>query len=152
MELSAEQLYGLLPDNVHEIAAVIGWPHTLQLVKKLGGVELAIPTGEQDSDRKRLLVAAIGSQAAATMMYYYGGDKLYIPRCQRFLLAQRNARFRAAVDMAMMEGTSQTLAIQQLATQFGISQRWGHHILMQSTDKQMSLFDDIDTNNEYGEK
>ena len=152
MELSAEQLYWLLPDSVHEIAAVIGWEHTLQLVVTLGGVELAIPTGEQDSDRKQLLIDAIGKQATTTLMRYYGGAKLYIPRCQKFLRTQRNARFRAAVDMAMMDGTSQTLAIQQLAPQFGISQRWGHHILMQSTDKQMSLFDDIDTNNEYGEK
>lgn len=138
-ELSPE----MLPDAVADIADIIGLNKTLLLVQKLGGVDFAIPMGNLQWSSEQLLIDAIGESAAAELMTAYGGERLYIPRCQAACIKLRNHEFRVAIEMMVASGKTQTAAIRQYAPQYGFTERWAYKILSEKSglDAQLSLFD-----------
>lgn len=141
-----EAVRELLPDVVLEIAELIGMDATKKLIKHLGGVDFRVPLGQYESAREKLLVWAVGRDAAEVMMSHFGGERLYIPRCDAAFRQLRNMQFITVIDIEMDKGMSQTAAIQKHAPLFGFSERQAYIILKQaltvSQSQQISLLGD----------
>jgi hypothetical protein len=88
-----------LPQSILEMAAVIGLPAALALVKSYGGLELRVPIGRVVESKGRSdLIALIGPDAADRLILAYGGERLTIPRCASALRDQRDREILAAYD------------------------------------------------------
>ena len=138
-----ELLPELLPEVVLDIAELVGYKTALQLVQALGGIDFAMPTGDADSYREQQLINAVGVEAAELIIKRYGGERLYIPRCQAAFIQLRNQEFRQAVMMAVANGETQTTAIHRYAPQYGFTERWAYTVLAEENkraDTQLSLF------------
>lgn len=140
----AEALYqvaDLLPPSVADIVRTIGIEPTLRLVAALGGTSYDFPVGVADSPRLRVLQDILDPEDIERLLAVYGGARTYIPRCEAALRELRNRQFRAAVEtMAARDGISQKLAIQQLAPQYDITERWAYEILKPPARPQPGLF------------
>lgn len=139
----AEALYEvaeLLPPSVADIVNTIGIEPTLRLVTALGGTSYDFPVGVVDSPRLRVLQDILAPDEIDRLLAVYGGARYYIPRCEAALRELRNRQFRHAVEaMVARDGISQKLAIQQLAQQYDITERWAYEILKPPPRPQPSL-------------
>lgn len=133
---------GLLPQAVLELVDVIGYEASIKLVQTFGGLDVHVPVGRLESGNLARLNETIGELAAEALMAVYGGARLYVPKCDAALIALRNQRFCQAVEEAVSLGESKKAAIQALAVEFGITERWGYDILARAkaATAQQSLF------------
>lgn len=134
-----EDLQALLPAIVLEIAELIGLPNALILCEKLGGLDFDVPVHEK-ARHADLLVGLVGKTATIAMIERFAGERIYIPRCHDYMIAIRNQSFIDAVHGMMEKGVKQKQAIQQLAPQFGFTERWAYEILNRQRTTQMDLF------------
>ncbi len=131
-ELSLE----LLPTIIVEIANLVGMSKTMQLVQAFGGTDLTMPIGVENSMTEQALISAVGEETAQLLMENYGGDRLYIPRCEVALRDLRNNRLMAELKQAVMNGMSQTKAIRRLAIQYELSERRIYELLKERLPQQ----------------
>lgn len=133
-----------LPESVVQIADIIGLSAAEQLVRAIGGTRFKFGKGRRDSPRLKLLHNTIGHEATEKLLAVFGGDTLYIPRCQIALQRLRNQRFRADFAALTHDGqTSKAMALLQLCPQYGISNRTADKILQERevpSTEQESLF------------
>lgn len=134
-----EDLQALLPATVIEIAELIGLPNALILCEHLGGLEFLVPV-DKTQQNAQLLVSLIGKTATMAIIEHFSGGRIYIPRCHDYMIAIRNQSFVDAVHGMMEKGVKQKQAIQQLAPQFGFTERWAYEILGRSKTSQIDLF------------
>lgn len=134
-----EDLQALLPAIVIEIAELIGLPNALILCEKIGGLDFDM-TAQETSRYANLLVSLIGKTATMAMIERFAGERIYIPRCHDYMIAIRNQSFIDAVHGMMEKGVKQKHAIQQLAPQYGFTERWAYEILGRSKTTQIDLF------------
>lgn len=142
--LVAELLPELLPDVVIDIAALVGYKTALKLVQALGGIDFAMPSGETGGHASMLLTNAVGVDAAKLLIKAYGGERVYIPRCQSAFTQMRNQEFRRSVMAMVANGETQKAAIRLYAPQYGFTERWAYTVLSEESkraDPQLSLFD-----------
>lgn len=118
-----------LPESIQGIVDVIGLADTEKLVKAVGGTRFKFGKGKQETARLKLLQQTIGAEQTEKLLAVFGGDVMYIPRCQLALQKLRNRRFRAAYDELVANGTSKAMALLQLCPEYGISQRTADGIL-----------------------
>lgn len=118
-----------LPESVQNIVDVIGLADTEKLVKAVGGTRFKFGKGKHETARLKLLQQTIGEAQTEKLLAVFGGDVMYIPRCQLALQKLRNRRFRAAYDELVANGTSKAMALLQLCPEYGISQRTADGIL-----------------------
>lgn len=123
-----------LPEAVADIASVIGHSKALILIDNLGGRVFSVPMGNLASNNKNILISLIGDKAANDFMGHYGGESLYIPQCKQTLTNIRNDQFCADVATSIANGNNKTSAIQQLAMQYGFSERWGYNLLSKANN------------------
>ncbi|MFT4465837.1 MAG: hypothetical protein ACMX3H_15820 [Sodalis sp. (in: enterobacteria)] len=57
----------------------------------------------------------------ALLMRHFGGEELYIPRCDKTWRAWRNRCFLAELDRLLAEGESTTMALTLLCPRYGIA-------------------------------
>lgn len=134
----AEFLPRLLPDVVVEIAELIGYPKTLKLIHALGGLDFYMPKSF-DNRHADLLAQTLGDDAQV-LIERFGGERIYIPRCQAAFIQIRNWEFAREVAWRTANGDSQQAAIQHLAPQYGFSERWAYKILSETQQTQIDLF------------
>ncbi len=127
MNLQAAQ--HLLPESMTDIIEVIGFAAAVDLVKALGGRTFAVGRGIEKTARLTMLQDAIGEDAAARLMEIYGGEDLYIPKCETALYHLRNEKFRQEVLELVEAGDSKTMAILKLCGKYNISDRRAWEIL-----------------------
>lgn len=120
-----------LPESVQNIVDVIGLADTEKLVKAVGGTRFKFGKGKQETARLKLLQQTIGTAQTEKLLAVFGGDVMYIPRCQLALQKLRNRRFRAAYDELVANGASKAMALLQLCPEYGISQRTADGILQE---------------------
>ena len=121
-----------LPESVQSIADVIGLADTEKLVRVIGGTRFKFGKGKQETARLKLLQQTIGEQQTEKLLAVFGGDVMYIPRCQLALQRLRNQRFRTDYVALTDDGkTSKAMALLQLCPQYGISQRTADAILQE---------------------
>lgn len=85
-----------LPATLREVAALIGLPATLTLVKHYGGVRLYIP---KTLEPGHILIRLLGAEAAQRLVaHYMPGEPFEVPRAVQLMRASRNRaiRLRAA--------------------------------------------------------
>lgn len=114
-----------LPEMGREFVRMIGLPRSIELFRALGGVDFPAPRGENNNRlgaiRFDMLAEVVGVDAAKVIIKEYGGEKLYIPKCQNALIAVRNRRIVREFD----KGAS----VFELALKFRLSDRQIEKIL-----------------------
>ncbi|WP_140921514.1 Mor transcription activator family protein [Limnobaculum xujianqingii] len=144
--MNLEELKDFLPGNIQEAAEIIGYPATLKLVEKLGGITFPFSKGVGAFGKTRiaLLVQAIGKDHADKLMSHFGGEDFYIPRCAEALREHRNRQFLSAFDDMKNAGESASMSLTILCPQFGFSDRFAWELLSKynrtDANKQDTLF------------
>ncbi|QHP82374.1 hypothetical protein EO763_22185 [Pectobacterium odoriferum] len=144
MEL--ERVAGLLPEVVLQVADLIGFPATARLLEKFGGTTFPIGKGLRalGAHRAELLRETVGVDNAALLVKKFGGEVLYLPRCDRALRELRNQRFLSEFAALRESGTSGNMAMTQLCPLYGFSDRFAWELVRESknvvTHSQQSLF------------
>lgn len=108
-----------LPEMGREFVRMIGLPRSIELFRALGGVDFPAPRGENNNRlgaiRFDMLAEVVGVDAAKVIIKEYGGEKLYIPKCQNALIAVRNRRIVREFDKGV--------SVFELALKFRLSDR-----------------------------
>ena len=144
MEL--EQVKALLPDSVITIAELIGFPATAELLRVLGGTTFPVGKGlrSMGAGRAKLLRETIGDENARLMTAHFGGEVLYLPRCDRALRELRNRAFMGEFNSLKNNGISTPRIMTQLCPKYGFTDRFAWQLLASkrndSNDSQQTLF------------
>lgn len=144
--MDIEQVKALLPESVQQIAELIGYPATARLLDKLGGTTFPIGKGLRalGAARVTLLRETIGDENAQLLVKHFGGEVLYLPRCDRALRELRNRSFLAEFAQLRDSGVSSLMVMTQLCPKYGFSDRFAWGLLSQrnidSVHNQQDLF------------
>ena len=144
MEL--EQVKSLLPETVLNIAELIGFPATVELIKALGGTTFPVGKGirAMGASRARLLKDTVGEDNASILVKHFGGETLYLPRCDRALRELRNRAFLTEFKAMRDTGVPSPRAMTELCPKYGFSDRFAWGLLAQKNcsneSKQSNLF------------
>ncbi|MEN3258639.1 hypothetical protein AAH678_07520 [Sodalis endosymbiont of Spalangia cameroni] len=100
------EVQALLPESVQQIAGLIGFPATEALIRHFGGVPFRIGKGLRGAGERRiaLLQDVLTPSQVALLMHHFGGEELYIPRCDKAWRAWRNRCFLAELDRLRAQG------------------------------------------------
>ena len=101
----------MLPRAATDLIALIGEMAALRLMQALCGQTVEFPKGElgRGAAAYNELSEIIGEEATQMLCKHYGGDRLYIPFCNKHQLSKRNcaivARYNvgASVDSLVRE-------------------------------------------------
>ncbi|MFV2030616.1 Mor transcription activator family protein [Neisseria sp. S1] len=142
MELKKVQ--HLLPDTMVDIIDVIGYRAAEELVRAIGGARFKFGKGKEDTPRLHILFSAIGEAKTYELLRVYGGEELYVPRCEQALRELRNERFKQDfMTLTQVEGKSGLMAMTELCPRYGISDRTGYTIVRSACEPvthQKTLF------------
>lgn len=144
--MNLQQVTQLLPPVVVQIADLIGFPATERLLSAFGGTTFPIGKGLRalGAQRAALLRDTIGDHNTQMLFKNFGGDPLYLPRCERALRELRNQRFLAEFNDVTNHGTSSLMAMTMLCPKYGFSDRTGWSLLASERNRvqsvQVSLF------------
>lgn len=144
--MNLEQVTNLLPQPVTQIADLIGFPATEQLLAAFGGTTFPIGKGLRalGATRAALLRDTIGDEKAQLLIKTFGGEVLYLPRCDRALRELRNRRFLTEFAEVRQQGQSSLMAMTLLCPKYGFSDRFGWQLLALNKtkieSKQVNLF------------
>lgn len=127
--LNLEDFTDLLPETVVQMVDAIGFADTERLILKIGGTRFKFGKGRLDTPRLKILMDTLGSEQTYKLLAVFGGEEVYVPRCDKALRTLRNARFFQAFQTLKQEGLSTLMSMTQLCPQFGISQRTGYQII-----------------------
>lgn len=129
MEL--EQVKALLPDSVITIAELIGFPATAELLRVLGGTTFPVGKGlrAMGAGRAKLLKETIGEDNARLMTAHFGGEVLYLPRCDRALRELRNRAFLGEFDNLKKGGLSTPRIMTTLCPKYGFTDRFAWRLI-----------------------
>ncbi|MCQ4171722.1 MULTISPECIES: Mor transcription activator family protein [Hafniaceae] len=127
--MDLEQVKALLPESVQQIADLIGYPATARLLDVLGGTTFPVGKGlrAMGATRAALLKQTVGEDNAALLVKHFGGEVLYLPRCDRALRELRNRSFLDEFNQLRDNGISSLMVMTQLCPKYGFSDRfaWG---------------------------
>lgn len=132
-----------LPQSIVEMAEMFGYEPTMAFVRAFGGRTISdMPCGKRDGGPLTEQINEIFGPAANRFMAYYARTKLYVPRCWRELIDQRDRAIQADFDAGM--------SISQLVTKYqmcdrGISKRLKRSIpeaapRARADDSQLDMF------------
>ncbi|HHR0983587.1 TPA: Mor transcription activator family protein [Klebsiella oxytoca] len=144
--MNLQQVTELLPPAVIQIADLIGFPATEQLLSAFGGTTFPVGKGLRalGANRAALLRDTIGDHNTQLLIKNFGGEVLYLPRCDRALRELRNRRFLAEFDTIRQDGTSSLMAMTLLCPRYGFSDRFGWELLSKRrqdlSTRQQALF------------
>lgn len=141
-----EQLQELLPQQVLEIARVVGMPAALRLVDELGGTTWEFAQGANRNGQIRVAALGdiMGEEAAQLLTSHLGGEKIYIPQCSAALRRLRDLEMHRQFEQAVREGVTANTVVAELARAYKLSDRRVWVILKQAIEPaqpQGGLFD-----------
>jgi Mor family transcriptional regulator len=126
----------LLPDSLQTLIRVIGMPTALLLVKRCPGTTVDVPKrqsrlGEIGYEK---LSELVGAEVVDRMVQHFGGDRLYIPKCNQAMREQIARAIRREFDQMTARECCATQAVSRLAVRYLLSDR---HIwrVLKRTDK-----------------
>ncbi|WP_274571573.1 Mor transcription activator family protein [Neisseria leonii] len=142
--MDIKRVQHLLPETVADMVAVIGLQAVTDLVAAVGGTRFKFGHGVQDTPRLQMLFSIIGEAKTYDLLRVYGGEELYIPRCEQALRALRNEKFKAEfMDLTQNQGLSGLMAMHRLCPRYRISDRTAYTILRSKCEpvtQQHTLF------------
>ena len=124
----------MTPVSLLEIIEVTGEASALKLVKAFGGKTVRLPA-IRNINAENELAQCIGIEALSTICRETGGGRwLYIPKCQRGLIQERNRK--------IVEEYSSGIKVRELVTRYHVCDRQIWNILGSTVvdDRQVSLF------------
>lgn len=142
--MNLEQVKGLLPQQIQDIAEAIGLPATQRLVEQLGGTTWTVAKGVRRLGiiRHEALKEVIGERAATIMVERWANVPLYIPKCDMALRRLRDLEINRQFEQGVREGISANTLVAELARSNQLSDRRVWDILKQpSGDSITDLFD-----------
>lgn len=113
----------LLPDTALHIAAVIGEEAAEKLIENIGGARFKMGKGCVKTERLAILTEAIGEQTALQLLKVFGGEEMYIPRCEKAVREARNRNLLHDWQQSLDSGKSQLMTCSKLAVKYRISDR-----------------------------
>lgn len=120
-----------LPGVLKEVAALIGLPATLNLVRAYGGTRIYVPT-RFDPDHP--IVKLVGHEAAAKLIQTYGG-------WEHFDLPKADIAVKAARDNQIRRDRGLGATQAQLAVRYSLTERQIRNICgPEEDDRQSGLF------------
>jgi Mor family transcriptional regulator len=143
--MDLNQVQGLLPENVRDMAQRIGLPATLVVIDRLGGTTWRVAEGRnvEGTAKRTALADLVGRDIEELLHREYAGEELYLARCHTALVYWRNLEINARFVQGVREGvTARTIAI-ELAREYSLSERWIWRIVKQhypDTVEQGQLF------------
>ena len=139
-EVDLSRVRHLLPETMVQIVDTIGVKAALDLVKAIGGARFKFGKGKNDTPRLNMLFTAIGEEKTYELLRVFGGEELYVPRCEEALRELRNEQFRSEFfDLTERQGLSRLMAMSALCPRYQISDRTGYNIVgsrTQAADQQ----------------
>ncbi|MRN38953.1 mor transcription activator family protein [Neisseria sp. N95_16] len=139
-EVDLSRVRHLLPETMVQIVDTIGVKAALDLVKAIGGARFKFGKGKNDTPRLNMLFTAIGEEKTYELLRVFGGEELYVPRCEEALRELRNEQFRSEFfDLTERQGVSRLMAMSALCPRYQISDRTGYNIVgsrTQAADQQ----------------
>lgn len=138
-EIDLDRVQHLLPESMQQVVEVIGVRAACELVKAIGGARFKFGKGKQDTPRLAILFDAIGEEKTYALLGVFGGEDLYVPRCDEALRALRNEQFRQDFEeLTVKQGVSKLMAMSQLCPKFNISERTGYTIIRTPSEASIS--------------
>lgn len=131
-----ESVEHYLPESVKEIVDLIGLSATEKLIKAFGGFSFPVFQGKVYFEK---LKDVLGEEDAEKLYDYLRSNIAYLPRCQTALRLLRNERiYTDYCRMTEQEGISGRLAIMQICSKYGVSDRiaWDAVRYLKSKPKQ----------------
>lgn len=125
----------LLPDTALEIATAIGEEAAEKLINTIGGARFKIGVGKNKTERLAILTEAIGHETAGKLMAVFGGEELYIPRCEAAAREARNRNLLNDWQQNLDSGKSQLMTCSKLAVKYRISDRTIYSIVKAAKGK-----------------
>lgn len=140
---SLDQVKGLLPRQLLEIAEAIGLPAAQRLVDELGGTTWPVAKGVRRLGviRHAALVEVIGERAANIMAERWANVPLYIPKCDAALRRLRDLEINRQYVQGVREGISANTLVAELARSYKLSDRRIWEILKQPDEMPMNNHD-----------
>ena len=131
--MKLEQVRAMLPEQVRDIAELIGLPDALRLVEQLGGTTWEFAKGRNRSGQIRIAALGdlLGEETAARLTSHLGGEKIYIPKCDAALRRLRDLEINGQFEQAVREGVSANTVVNELARAYKLSDRRVWDILKQ---------------------
>ncbi|VVE67855.1 hypothetical protein PAN31117_02792 [Pandoraea anapnoica] len=127
----------LLPEVAQLLVRVIGISKATRLVEQLGGTTFPVPvylTTRRDGEASfEALAEIVGRRAATDISKYFGGNNLYVPKCQRAMRELRGRAIRNEFDKLAREYGSRG-SVAKLAKQYRIADRHVWRILKMTDD------------------
>ncbi|PVX80034.1 Mor transcription activator family protein [Paraburkholderia unamae] len=125
----------LLPDVVQVLVRLIGLPAAVRLVEQLGGTTfpVALRKSRLGEIRYEALSEIVGGEAADAITQHFGGDMLYIPKCEAAARELLYREIRADFDGITREHSA-LHAVAELAKKYRLSDRHVWRILKKHDD------------------
>ncbi|MDT4856084.1 Mor transcription activator family protein [compost metagenome] len=141
--MNLEQVKGLLPQQIRDIADVAGLPVALRLVEELGGTTWEFARGANRNGQIRVAALAdlVGEEAAEVLTRHLGAERIYIPRCAVALRRIRDLEINRQFEQGVREGISANTLVAELARSYRLSDRRVWKILKQPLQATGQLFD-----------
>jgi hypothetical protein len=113
------------PETARNLARLLGWDLTLDLVRELGGIPFPVPRGPSNNPegaaRYERLAGIVGGEGAMLLLREYADDILTIPNCK--------AAFSKGAKRAMAAYCDQGASLVETAAAFGVTTRWVSMVL-----------------------
>jgi Mor family transcriptional regulator len=142
--MKLEKVSHLLPPVVQELVELVGYHETEQLIAALGGTSFLVSKLVRTAGSRNagVLAQTVSTDAARKIAGRFGGEELYIPRCDAALREWRNQRFIAEYNQMLAAGDSGRYALMTLCPRYQISDRQAKKILIKYRENgtQLDLF------------
>ena len=137
--MNLDQVKGLLPKQLLEIADAIGLPAAQRLVEELGGTTWPVAKGVRRLGiiRHEALKEVVGETAANIMAERWANVPLYIPKCDAALRRVRDLEINRQYVQGVREGVSANTLVAELARTYKLSDRRIWEILKQPEPEAM---------------
>lgn len=137
--MNLDQVKGLLPKQLLEIADAIGLPAAQRLVEELGGTTWPVAKGVRRLGiiRHEALKEVVGETAANIMAEHWANVPLYIPRCDAAMRRVRDLEINRQYVQGVREGISANTLVAELARTYKLSDRRIWEILKQPEPEAM---------------
>lgn len=137
--MNLDQVKGLLPKQLLEIADAIGLPAAQALVEQLGGTTWPVAKGVRRLGiiRHEALKEVVGERAANIMAERWANVPLYIPKCDVALRRVRDLEINQLYVQGCREGISANTLVAELARTYKLSDRSIWKILKQPEPEAM---------------
>ncbi len=114
----------LLPESVRNLIDVIGYEKAYLMVKYFGGTTFPFSKNRNSWGhiRHEMIAEVLDVTAADILKNHYGGECLYIPKCEAAMIEARDRVIRGIFDRETKSTSAITVA-NSLAQQFKLSDR-----------------------------